>query len=115
MTSPNDTQSTARWSLLVWQVLIACAANRQTMQYGQIAKAIGLRRGGFLIGRYLDKVADYCKTNCWPELTTLAVNMKTGKPARPRVKPEKVDRERECVFRTKWFEMTPPTLEDLSK
>ena len=41
-------------SLLVWQVLIACAANRQTISYGQIAKTIGLRQGAPLIGPYLD-------------------------------------------------------------
>ena len=115
MTSPNDAQPTARWSLLVWQVLISCAANRQTIQYGQLAKDIGLRRGGFLIGPYLDGVADYCCAKCLPELTILAVNKKTGMPAKTMVEPEKVAEERERVFLAEWFKVTPPTLEELSK
>ena len=109
MTSPNDVQPAAKWSLLVWQVLISCAVNRQTIQYGQLAKEIGLRRGGFLIGPYLDGVADYCQSKCLPELTTLAVNKETGKSTRTRVKPEEVAQERERVFRTEWFKVTPPT------
>ena len=115
MTSPNDVQPAARWSLLVWQVLISCAANRQTIQYGQIAKKIGLRRGGFLTGPYLDDVADYCQSKRLPELTTLAVNKETGMPTKARVEPEEVAEERERVFRTEWLKVTPPTLEDLSK
>ena len=115
MTSPNDVQPAAKWSLLVWQVLISCAANRQTIQYGQLAKKIGLRRGGFLIGPYLDHVADYCCTKGLPELTTLAVNKETGMAIKARVEPGKVAEERERVFRTEWFKITPPTLENLSK
>ena len=116
MTNPNDAQLAAKWSLLVWQVLISCAANRQTIQYGQLAKKIGLRRGGFLIGPYLDRVADYCCcANSLPDLTTLVVNLRTGMPTQARVKSEKVAEERERVFRTEWFKVTPPTLDDLSK
>ena len=109
MTSPNDAQAAAGWSLLVWQVLISCAANRQTIQYGQLAEKIGLWRGAYLIGPYLDRVADYCCENSLPELTTIAVNKETGKPSKTKIKPEEVDRERECVFRTGWFKVTPPT------
>lgn len=114
MTSPNDAQPAARWSLLVWQVLISCAANRQTIRYGQLAKEIGLRRGAFLLGPYLDGVADYCCANSLPDLTTLVVNKETGKSTRTRVEPAKVAEERERIFLTKWFKVTPPTLEELS-
>ena len=57
-------------TLLAWQVLVSCAANRQTITYGNLAAAIGQPGGLQGVGRnYLNPISKYCSDNDMPDLT----------------------------------------------
>ena len=98
-----NTETTIRTSK-VWQVLIARATNRQTLTYGELAKAIGNPGLALGIGHDLDLIADYCRENGLPSLWVIVVNQQTGTSSQ---EPENVGAERERVYAHPWFTVTP--------
>lgn len=74
---------------------------------------IGQPMGERAVGHYLDRVYKYCRDNNLPDLTIVVVKLQTGRPGYVSDGVD-VDAEREKVFAYKWFEETPPTLEDLA-
>ena len=106
--------STPQRALLIWQVLIAKARDRQTIPYGILAYTIGLKPGAHrAIGLYLDPIERYCRDNSLPVLTIIVVNLQTG---RPSYVPEGLDEDAEWerVFDRKWFAQMPPTIDELT-
>ena len=102
-----------RRALKVWQVLIACASQRQTITYGDLAELIdepGI--GPNLLTPYLDRVRKFSVKSTEPpgnDLTVVVVNAETG---RPGIEVPEWDEEREFVYNVKWFALTPPAPED---
>ena len=105
---------TAERALLLWQVLIKTAVNRQTITYSALATAIGQAGMGRTLGPDLDRVAAYCYANSLPHLPIIVVRKGTGVPSYvpPNVD---VDSARETAFAHNWFATTPPTLEELDR
>ena len=89
----------------IWQVLIATARERRTITYGELARAIGRPNLRHVLGSYLDEVAAHCESIRCPRLTVIVVLADTGRPAWPYE--IDVDSERERVFGTPWFSVTP--------
>ena len=107
--------TTPRRAVLAWQVLVGCATRRQIITYGDIAVAIGLRRGaGRFLGPCLDSIYDYCGRVGAPDLTIIAVNAGTGRPGSGLPPTRDVDRVREGVFKHPWHRLLPPTMNDVS-
>ena len=52
---------------LVWQVLVSCASNRQTILYSDLVSRIGEPRTEWSSRRYLEPIAVYSEANCLPD------------------------------------------------
>ncbi len=103
----------------VWQVLIARATNRQTIQYRQLAVAIGV--GHMLrptLGVHLNRISLHCIEYSMLPLWVIVVRKQTGRPGKggwpddiadPEKAAKRIDAARERVFAEghKWFAATP--------
>ena len=97
---------------LAWQVLVSCAANRQTITYSGLASAIGYLPGGErAVGRVLDSLFHYCTAQGLPDITVLVVRADTGRPGGGHDGPPDTDAERERVYAHAWFATAPPNLD----
>ena len=102
-----------RRSIKVWQVLISCAAHRETITYGRLADLIAEPIIPLRMGLYLSRVAEFCALREKPNLAVIVVNRETGETGRTvTLRHKDVDQERAAVFDENWFAMTPPVAED---
>ncbi len=93
----------------MWQVLISCASNRQTITYGELARRIGWEEGSARgAGAPLEQIAQYCQGTSLPWLTVIVVRADTGRPGEGYTGPADIDVEREEVFSYPWFAAPPP-------
>ena len=94
----------------VWKTLIRVASERRTITYKDLAEAAGPGISYLSIGRqYLDDIADHCKANDLPDISTLVVNSKTNLPGKfkgstelSKGDMESVRRVQRCVFGVDW-------------
>jgi hypothetical protein len=103
------------WALRAYLVLIGCAADRQTVTYGELATRI--KRGGpNLLSEPLDCITRWCTRNGLPQLASLVVEESTSRPAPgfTAVVPSEVPAEQEKVWARDWYSFFPPTLEELA-
>ena len=100
-------------ALQIWLILIGKAHNRQTMTYEQLAELLGYGGAGTM-AQLLGHVYHFCSQNELPPLTALVVNKKTGLPGQGLPATD-LHAQRELVFRYRWYEMFPPTLEQLAQ
>ena len=119
MTTHSESMNTVRRRLLkIWQVLIARATNRQTITYWELALLIGEEGIHQLnLGPYLNHIAAFSMQATARDLTAIVVRQDTGKPGEgnPTVAVSDVDKEREEVFKIRWFSLTPPAPGDFPK
>ncbi len=73
---------------------------------------IGYEKAAGVLANSLGHVAFYCKQNRLPPLTALVVNEKTGMPGEG-IPIEKSLSKREKVFAFAWFDVIPPSPEEL--
>lgn len=95
-------------ALKAWMVLVPLAAQRGTIQYGQLAELVGYRGVWANVGNFLEPIAAYCRAHELPALTTLVVAKDTGRPSRTEV--HNVDAERERVYAINWHTILPTLL-----
>ena len=103
-------------------ILIAAAARRETLRYGQLAEMMhfGVHDGvgrGSVLNKGLGCIIHWCSKNGLPRLTTLVVEKATGVPSGgidPFVKPEDVPAMQEKVFDEDWYSLLPPSVEELA-
>ena len=102
-----------RRAVKIWQVLIARASNRQTITYSELATLIGREIAARGIGPDLDRVQAFCSQRGLSDLTVTVVASDSGKPRKvtPGVD---VDKERQRVFKEKWFATEPPQPEEFA-
>jgi hypothetical protein len=98
-------------ALQVWQILIALAANRQTITYRALAEKIGYSRADFM-AHILGHIMYYCSQNELPGLTALVVYKDGGQPGSGFVTTDP-NVERERVYGEDWYAMFPPSPEEL--
>lgn len=68
-----------------------------------------------VLNEILGHVASYCKANDLPGLTTIVVGKGRGTPGEQiPVDPTTMDREREKVYAFDWYNVVPPTPEELA-
>jgi putative restriction endonuclease len=99
-------------ALQIWQILVGKAANRQTLTYGQLADNLGFKGAGTL-AHMLGHIMYFCQQNQLPPLTVLVVNQDTGLPGEGLTGAE-LNADREKVFRFRWYDLMPPTPEELA-
>ncbi len=118
MTRPrffNENPTQATRALQIWQILIGCAARRETVIYEELARKMGHGQPKVL-AKQLGHVLYYCEQHGLPPLTVLVVNKNTGLPGEgfPGSEPQR-GRVRERVFQFDWYGVYPPTAEDFQK
>ena len=102
-------------ALQIWLILIGCAARRETLTYGMLVRRMGLHGVMPPLHHQLGHVMYYCQAHGLPPLTVLAVNRQTGRPGGGLdLAHDQFDRSREMVFRFPWYEIVPPTPEELN-
>jgi hypothetical protein len=95
-----------------WQYLIAKATNRQLVRYDELAALMGYSDNRPL-SHILNYIMVYCAQNDLPPLTGIVVNKDgTPGPGFTEVSRLDLDRKREEVFSTKWFEIAPPSIKE---
>ena len=62
----------------IWSVLAWAARNRQTMTYGHLSKLTGIPAIG--MGKYLDPIQSFCRSEKLPLLTSIVVQSDSGLP-----------------------------------
>ena len=99
-------------ALQIWHILVCSATNRQTLTYKLLASRMGFQKGAGVLANSLGHVAYYCTENHLPPLTAIVVNAKTGLPG-DGIPVEDSLPLREIVFEFNWFDVIPPTPEEL--
>jgi len=115
MATPFPTTEPA-WGLRSYLVLIGCAADRQTVTYDALARRV--KRGGpNLLARPLDAIARWCQQHNLPALACLVVEQATGLPGPgfTVVGRGEIPSEQQRVWDFDWFEILPPTIEELAE
>ena len=73
------------------------------------------RKAAGVLDKILGHIAFYCIDEGLPPLTSIVVGKKRGVPGHDiPIDLKKVDRERERVYTEDWFDIYPPTPEELS-
>jgi hypothetical protein len=97
-----------------WQILVAAAMNRQTITYLGLSQQMYEKAAAGVLDKILGHIAYYCNENKLPPLTAIVVGKGRGIPGRDiPVDRTKVDRLRESVYGFKWYNVVPPSPEEL--
>ncbi|KAB2923450.1 MAG: hypothetical protein F9K30_10870 [Dechloromonas sp.] len=98
-----------------WLILINAAMNRQTLTYEGLSQKMYQRKAQGVLDRILGHIAFYCIDEGLPPLTSIVVGKKRGAPgADIPIDLSQFDAERERVYSTDWFDIYPPSAEELS-
>ncbi len=110
--------SVSKRALQAYLVLIGLAWNRQTITYGDLSadQMGGYGRGGIL-ANVLGCIMGWCYENGLPPLTSIVVNNQTGIPGEGLTTADEDDfpAAQQAVFRQNWFEIVPPSVEELAE
>ena len=98
----------------IWGILIGYAHRRQTITYGKLAKLLGFDGVGVQMPHRLGAVAFWCKENGLPGLTSIVVKEDIGLPGEG-TPVESVSLEQARTYDTDWYDIEPPTAEELEK
>jgi hypothetical protein len=97
-----------------WQILVGKAMNRQTVTYNELGKLVYGRHAPGVFAKILGHIAFYCEDYKLPSLTTIVVSQGAGAPGFGiPIPPSKVLTEREKVFERDWYDIVPPTADEL--
>jgi hypothetical protein len=110
----NPSSNAPDRAVQAWLILVGCAMNRQTLTYDRLAKAMYGRRAAGVLNKILGHIAFYCKDEGLPLLTSIVVKKNRGAPGGGiPIDLARIDSERERVYKTDWFNIYPPTAEEL--
>ena len=97
-----------------WLILAGAAMNRQTLTYERLARLMYQRHAAGVLDKILGHIAFYCLAEALPPLTSIVVGKTRGAPGRDiPIDLSWVDADRERVYATDWFNIYPPTAEEL--
>lgn len=111
----NPSSSHPDRAVQAWLILVSSAMNRQTLTYEGLAQLMYRRKAQGVLDRILGHIAFYCIDEGLPPLTSIVVGKRRGAPGHDiPIDLSRVDRERERVYRYDWFNIHPPSAEELS-
>ena len=95
---------------------MGCAADRQTVTYGDLARRIN-RGGPNRLAGPLDLVTRWCQHHDVPAITCLVVEQATRLPAPgfSAVSKDEIPREQQRVWEFDWYVILPPTIKELAE
>jgi hypothetical protein len=94
-------------------ILIGQAAERKTLTYEMLSEMLGFERGAGVLSQTLGHIMFWCTQNGLPALTTLVVGKGSGTPGDGLTSVEDREAAREQVFEFDWYDLVPPSVEDL--
>ena len=111
----NPSSKNADRAVQAWLILVNAAMNRQTLTYEGLSELMYPRRAAGVLDKILGHIAFYCIDEGLPPLTSIVVGKKRGAPGRDiPIDLKQVDSERERVYKENWFDIYPPTADELS-
>ena len=116
MRSFNPTTDLPARAVQAWQILIGAAMNRQTLTYKGLSVLMYSKEAAGVLDRILGHVAYYCIDNRLPPLTVIVVAKGRGTPGTDiPIDLATRDSERESVYDTDWYDIYPPTADELAE
>ena len=110
----NPSSTHPHRAVQAWQILIAAAMSRQTLTYKGLAGLMYHRQAQGVLDKILGHIAFYCIDNKFPPLTSIVVGKGRGTPGRDiPMDLSRLDGEREKVYSVDWFDIFPPTADEL--
>jgi hypothetical protein len=110
----GDSPSMDSRACQIWQILVGCAARRETKKYQDLCELLSHSQPKVL-AKQLGRIIYYCSRNKLPPLTVLIVNKNTGKPGDGLALSADRGKLRERVCQEDWFSIVPPTVEDYAE
>lgn len=111
----NPTSKHKARAVQAWFILVGAAMNRQTLTYEGLSLLMYRRKAAGVLDRILDHIAFYCIDHDLPPLTSIVVGKKRGAPGGDiPIDLNHIDTERERVYTTDWYNIYPPSEDDLS-
>ncbi len=111
----NPTSKHPDRAIQAWLILINAAMNRQTLTYEGLSQIMYQRKAQGVLDKILGHIAFYCIDEGLPPLTSIVVGKKRGSPgADIPINLAQFDTERERVYGTDWYDIFPPSSEELS-
>jgi hypothetical protein len=88
--------------------------NRQTLTYKLLSELLFQHETAGVLAHILGHIAFYCIDNDLPPLTSIVVALDQGKPGENiPIDRAKVDEERENVYAADWYNIYPPSEQEL--
>lgn len=110
---PDHTRSSLR-AAQAWQILVGMAMNRQTTTYLGLSNLMFGHDAPGVLARILGHIAYYCEQSKLPQLNIIVVGKDRGTPGHGiPANVNETDELREAVYKCKWFDVVPPTAEEL--
>jgi hypothetical protein len=113
----KETPTGQKWALRAlqcWPILISKAKSNSIITYGDLANLINFYPN--LLGDILGHILSFCKKNDLPLLNSIVVDKTTGIPGEgAELKAEQVPPIQMEVFAFDWFDIIPPTLDELKE
>lgn len=101
-------------ALQAWMILVGKAMNRQTETYEGLSILMYGKPAAGVLGNILGHIAYYCDDHDLPQLNVLVVGKDRGTPGYLiPLEPNEIDAAREAVYTIDWYDIMPPTVEDL--
>lgn len=116
MKSFNPSSKHPARAVQAWQILVNAAMNRQTLTYKKLATLMYGRKAEGFLDKILGHIAYYCIDNKLPPLTSIVVGKGRGTPGQDiPINLSKRDKERENVYTQDWYDVYPPSADELHK
>jgi hypothetical protein len=111
----NPSSSNPERALQAWQILIGNAMRRQTVTYLGLSREMYQKDAAGVLAKILGHVAYFCRENDFPALTAIVVNKGSGSPGVGiPADASRMDQIREEVYAFDWYDVVPPTTEQLA-
>ena len=110
----NPSSKREERAVQAWQILVGAAMNRQTLTYKLLSLKMFQKEAAGVLDKTLGHIAFYCMDNNLPPLTTIVVGKNRGTPGHEiPIDPDDYDQAREDVYEFDWYNVYPPTDEEL--
>lgn len=110
----NPSATRPERAVQAWQILVGLAMNRQTITYKGLAELMFHKEAPGVLAQTLGRIARYCNNNKLPQLNAIVVGKRRGTPGHDiPLDPREVDATRERVYACDWYDIYPPSADDL--
>lgn len=110
----NPSSKREERAVQAWQILVGAAMKRQTLTYKLLSQFMFQKEAAGVLDKTLGHIAFYCINHSLPPLTSIVVGKNRGTPGGEiPIDEADYDQERENVYEYDWYDIYPPTAEEL--